>query len=415
MATPEPQARGDDGSSSAAGTGDGPAVPGAGREAATAALSELVTIVERLRDPEGGCPWDLEQTHRSLIPYVLEEAHEVADAIRQGDPEQLRDELGDLLLQVVLHARIASEAGQFDLAAIARGISAKLVRRHPHVFAGAAAADSAAVRRTWEAIKAEERAERRSRANAAAADSHDNNDSGNPSPDRHGRQSFAPIEPVREHHATEDQGSRNGCAENREPESRSPDSTASPAQSLSPLSDRLAAKARGLSALAGAMTISRQAAAAGFEWDDLDGVWAKVHEELDELKEAVALAWSEGGIAAGSPGRAPASGDSAARAHAETELGDVLFTLVNVARWCRLDPEEGLAGTNRRFLDRFSRLEAALGGDLGGRSLRELEELWQQAKAAIRAEASQPNIQPLYLPSLKETQGPQTPQPFDYV
>ena len=135
-----------------------------GSEPATAALAELVAIVDRLRDPKSGCPWDLEQTHRSLIPYVLEEAYEVADAIRQGDPEDLQDELGDLLLQVVLHARIASEAGQFDLAAIARSISAKLVRRHPHVFAGAEAADSATdiadVRRHWQAIKAEERAER---------------------------------------------------------------------------------------------------------------------------------------------------------------------------------------------------------------------------------------------------------------
>ena len=274
------------------------------------AMAELVAVVDRLRDPIGGCPWDLEQTHRSLIPYVLEEAHEVADAIRQGNDDHLVEELGDLLLQVVLHARIASESGRFDFAAVARGISAKLVRRHPHVFGTAEARDSDAVRRSWEAIKAEER------------------DSEPPNPS---------------------------------------------AQPSSPLSDRLAAKTRGLSALAGAMAISRQAAAAGFEWHDLDGVWAKVHEELEELKEAVALVWSEGGIAA--------------RAHAETELGDVLFTLVNVGRWCRLDPEEALAGTNRRFLDRFSRLEAALGGDLGGRSIEELEALWQQAKAAIRAEA----------------------------
>jgi XTP/dITP diphosphohydrolase len=116
------------------------------------------------------------------------------------------------------------------------------------------------------------------------------------------------------------------------------------------------------------MTISRKAAAAGFEWDDMAGVWEKVHEELDELKEAVA------------------SGD---RAHAQEELGDVLFTLVNVARWCGVDPEEGLAGTNRRFLDRFARVEAALGGDLRGRSLRELEVHWRAAKARIRAEAEQ--------------------------
>ena len=257
------------------------------------ALAELIAVVDRLRDPDGGCPWDLEQTHTSLIPYVLEEAHEVADAIRHGDDRHLREELGDLLLQVLLHARIAAEAGRFDLEAVARGIRDKLVRRHPHVFAGAEAADSAAVRGHWEAIKEQER----------------------------------------------------------------------PA---SPLSDRLAGKVRGQPALAGAMAISRKAAAAGFEWDDLAGVWGKVHEELDELKEAVA------------------SGD---RAHAQEELGDVLFTLVNVARWCGLDPEEGLAGTNRRFLERFGRVEAALGGDLTGRSLAELEALWRQAKAAIRAEA----------------------------
>ena len=253
------------------------------------ALAELIAVVARLRDPEGGCPWDLAQTHASLVPYVLEEAHEVADAIRSGDDQHLVEELGDLLLQVVLHAQLASEAGSFDLGQIAAGISAKLVRRHPHVFGGGEPA-------SWEEIKAAERRQ---------------------------------------------------------------------APSTSPLSDRLARKVRGQPALAGAMTISKQAAAAGFEWDDMAGVWAKVHEELDELKEAVA------------------SGD---RRHAQEELGDVLFTLVNVARWCGIEPEAGLAGTNRRFLDRFSRVETALDGDLKGRSIGELEGLWQQAKAAIRAE-----------------------------
>jgi XTP/dITP diphosphohydrolase len=121
------------------------------------------------------------------------------------------------------------------------------------------------------------------------------------------------------------------------------------------------------------MTISKQAAAAGFEWDDMAGVWDKVHEELEELKEAVAEAMANGN-----------------RAHAQEELGDLLFTLVNVARWCRISPEEGLAGTNQRFLDRFSRVEAALGGELQGRSIGELESLWQKAKAQIRAETRQP-------------------------
>jgi len=280
-----------------------------------AALAELIRVVAQLRNPEGGCPWDLEQTHASLVPYVLEEAHEVADAIRHGDDRHLAEELGDLLLQVVLHAQIASEDQRFDLAAVASGITAKLVRRHPHVFAeGEArpdAPDAAAVKASWEAIKAAEKAEQAGQAGSPSA---------------------------------------------------------------SPLSDRLAGKVRGQPALAGAMTISKKAAAAGFEWDDMAGVWEKVHEELDELKQAVA--------------EARASGD---KAHAQEELGDVLFTLVNVARWCGIDPETGLAGTNRRFLDRFSRVEAALGGDLQGRSIRELEGLWQQAKAQIRAEGSGPS------------------------
>jgi len=268
-----------------------------------AELAELIAVVARLRDPLRGCPWDLEQTHASLVPYVLEEAHEVADAIRHGDDGHLAEELGDLLLQVVLHARIAQEQGRFDLAQIAAAISAKLIRRHPHVFGDAQAGDSAAVRASWEMIKRREQAER--------------------------------------------EGARGATP------------------STSPLSDRLAGKVRGQPALAGAMTISRKAAAAGFEWEDMAGVWQKVHEELDELKEAVA---------------------SGNKAHAQEELGDVLFTLVNVARWCSLDPEAGLAGTNHRFLDRFSRVEAALGGSLQGRSIQELEELWRQAKAAIRAE-----------------------------
>ena len=241
------------------------------------AIEKLMAVVAQLRNPEGGCPWDLAQTHQSLLPYVLEEAHEVADALRSGDDTELSDELGDLLLQVVLHAQIAD------------GISAKLVRRHPHVFGGEA--------RSWDEIKAEERAAR--------------------------------------------------------------------GQSDASLSDRLRRKVRGLGPLAGAMVISRKAAAAGFEWDSMEGVWEKVHEELDELKEAVA------------------SGD---QAHAESELGDLLFTLVNVARWCELSPQEGLNGTNQRFLQRFAKVEAALGGDLSGRNIKELEGLWQKAKAELRSE-----------------------------
>lgn len=264
-------------------------------------MHDLVGAVAQLRDPNQGCPWDLKQTHQTLIPYLLEEAHEVVDAIRHGDDRHLQEELGDLLLQVVLHAQLAQEQKRFDLDAVARGISDKLIRRHPHVFGDAEAFDSEAVSANWEIIKAAEKAER-------------------------GEILF---------------------------------------ESTSPLSDQLASKIRGQPALAGAMTLSRKAAKAGFEWDDIKGVWGKVHEELEELKEAVA------------------SGD---QQHAQEELGDLLFTLVNVARWCDIKPEEGLASTNQRFLDRFSRVEAALGGQLQGHSISELEALWQQAKLAIREE-----------------------------
>lgn len=264
-------------------------------------MHDLVGVVAQLRDPNQGCPWDLKQTHQTLIPYLLEEAHEVVDAIRHGDDRHLQEELGDLLLQVVLHAQLAQEQKRFDLDAVARGISDKLIRRHPHVFGDAEAFDSEAVSANWEIIKAAEKAER------------------------------GEI----------------------------------PFESTSPLSDQLASKIRGQPALAGAMTLSRKAAKAGFEWDDIKGVWGKVHEELEELKEAVA------------------SGD---QQHAQEELGDLLFTLVNVARWCDIKPEEGLASTNQRFLDRFSRVEAALGGQLQGHSISELEALWQQAKLAIREE-----------------------------
>ncbi len=265
------------------------------------AMDDLVKVVAQLRDPDRGCPWDLKQTHQTLVPYVLEEAHEVADAIRHGDERHLKEELGDLLLQVVLHAQLAQEQKLFDLDAIACEISEKLIRRHPHVFGDAEASDSETVSMNWEAIKAAEKAER-------------------------GETAF---------------------------------------QSTSPLSDQLADKIRGQPALAGAMIISRKAAKAGFEWDQMEGVWDKVQEELDELKEAIS---------------------SGHQSHAQEELGDLLFTLVNVARWCDIQPEEGLAGTNHRFLDRFSRVETALAGQLKGRSIDELETLWQQAKLEIRQE-----------------------------
>jgi len=319
-----------------------------------AALAELVAVVAQLRDPERGCPWDLQQTHSSLVPYLLEEAHELADAIRHGDDRQLAEELGDLLLQVVLHAQLARERGGFDLAQIAAGISAKLIRRHPHVFGAdddparldrGQTGSSEAVALRWQQIKALE------------------------------RQQLATSPPGR---ISDNQLAPGQASADQSPTIQPPEAGGS----ASPLSDLLRAKVRGQPALAGAMAISRKAAAAGFEWDHIEGVWAKVHEELDELKEAVA----ELDANQASDTQMSANQGSQALIHAQEELGDVIFTLVNVGRWCGLDPEAGLAGTNQRFLQRFSRVEAALSGDLQGKSIRELEAHWQRAKAAIRAE-----------------------------
>lgn len=257
---------------------------------ATAVL-DLVAVVARLRDPEQGCPWDREQTPTSLIPYVLEEAYEVVHALRQGHPSAIAEELGDLLLQVVLQAQIASESEQFDLATVAEGITEKLIRRHPHVFGEAIAETPEAVQATWQAIKASEKGE---------------------------------------------------VAET--------------------LTHRLSRYAATLPPLTAALKISQRAAQAGFEWPNLDGVWDKFEEELAELKEAL---------------------DSGDRDHAEAELGDLLFSLVNIARWCQLDPVAALQGTNDRFVARFQKVEAAAGQPLDRLGIEALEKLWQQAKREL--------------------------------
>ncbi len=256
----------------------------------TNALHELIEIISHLRSPIEGCPWDLEQTHRSLIPFLLEEAHEVADAIRFGNDHELQEELGDLLLQVVLHAQIAKEENRFNLEDIAINLNKKLIRRHPHVFAGQKVKTSAEVNQNWEEIKISEK-----------------------------------------------------------PTSKS----------KSPLSDYLRNKVRSQSALVGATYISKKAAKGGFEWKNIEEVWSKVNEEMQELKEAI---------------------DKKDFLNAQEELGDLLFTLINLARWCKISPEEGLAGTNNRFLDRFSYIESTLDGNLSKSSSKELKRLWEIAK-----------------------------------
>ena len=271
------------------------------QNATQAALQRLIDVVAKLRSPEGGCPWDLQQTPETLIPYVLEEAYEVVDAIRQGEAESIADELGDLLLQVVLQAQIFSESNQFDLKTVAEGIAEKLIRRHPHVFGDVAAQTVDEVRQNWEQIK-----------------------------------------------ATEEQA-KSEAAE----------------QSLIP---RFRRYARSLPPLTAAMKISHKAADVGFEWEDVQGVWDKFHEELGEFEQALR---------------------EETKAQQQAELGDLLFTIVNLARWYDLDPVEALRGTNERFIQRFALLEDAIGAgrSMSDYSLEEFERLWQQAKAKLKQQA----------------------------
>ncbi len=273
------------------------------------ALQRLIEVVAQLRSPEGGCPWDLAQTPDSLIPYVLEEAYEVADAIRQGDRAAIVDELGDLLLQVVLQAQIASEQNHFTLEEVAEAIVAKLIRRHPHVFGDVVVNSVAEVKRNWETIKTTEQA------------------GTNPS----------------------EQG----------------DEAAPPRR----LSERLSRYARTLPPLMGAMKIAQKAAIQGFEWEDVSGVWAKFHEELAELEEAVA---------------------HSDKTHQQEELGDVLFSLVNIARWYELDPAIALQETNHKFLRRMSLMEEVADRPLDDYTLAELDELWNQAKRRLRQGKNNP-------------------------
>ncbi len=259
--------------------------------ATTRAVSELVEVIRRLRDPEGGCPWDLEQTPLSLCKYILEEAYETVDAIESGEVEAIEEELGDLLLQVVLQAQIFSESDDFGFAEVARGLTGKLIRRHPHVFGDVEVASADEVNRNWEAIKAREK------------------------------------------------------------------------QTTDPrLSTKLRALARQMPALQAAAEISRRVAKVGFEWPDAASVWAKLEEELQELREALA--------------------HESSQRQAE-ELGDVLFTLLNVARWQKLDTEAALRETNRRFLERFAIVEQLTERDLATYTAAELEAYWQQAKRLL--------------------------------
>lgn len=255
-------------------------------------MTRLRHVVHRLRAP-GGCPWDREQTHETLIPHVLEEAYEVVDAIRSGDPALICEELGDLLLQPVLHAEIASEAGAFDLDRMAHELTEKLIRRHPHVFGEASAETSAAVLSQWEAIKRVEK-------------------------------------------GAQKEGHLHGVG-------------------------------GGLPALMRAQKLQKKAARTGFDWPAAAPVFAKIREETGELEAAVA------------GGRADA---------VEEELGDLLFSVVNLARKLGVEAEAALAAANEKFVQRFHAVETRLaesGRALGEASLEEMDAAWEAVKQTAAA------------------------------
>jgi tetrapyrrole methylase family protein/MazG family protein len=246
-------------------------------------FDELVRTMAVLRAPDG-CPWDREQTHMTLRRHLVEEAYEAVAAIESGNDAEIRDELGDVLLQIVFHAQIASEEGRFDIDDVAATIVEKLERRHPHIFGDATADTPAEVMTRWDAIKRTEK---------------------------------------------EAAGVLEGIAST-------------------------------LPALTYAEKISRRAVAVGFEWETVDDVWVKVHEEIDELKATDH----------GTP-------------EAEDELGDLLFTVVNVGRKMGIDPEQALRMTCAKFIRRFTEMErfAALEGrDLAEMGIDEQEALWRRAK-----------------------------------
>ena len=265
-----------------------------------AALQKLIEIVAKLRSPDGGCPWDLAQTPETLTPYIIEEAYEAIDAIKSGQKKAIVDELGDLLLQVVLQAQIASEANDFTLAEVAESISQKMIRRHPHVFGDVKVNTMEEVKQNWEKIK--------------AAEIRETNDF---------------------------------------------------------LSTKLSRYARQLPPLMAAMKISKKAAAVGFEWESIDGVWQKFYEEVGEFKEAL---------------------KSEDKEHQQAEMGDILFVLVQLARWYNLNPEQALQGTNNRFLKRFAMLEEMCDFPISEYSFEEFEQMWQKVKAQLKMEKEKKNI-----------------------
>ena len=287
-------------------------------------FERAVGIMHRLRAP-GGCPWDREQTFDSITRYTVEETYEVLEAIERRDWQELPGELGDLLLQVLFYAEMANEAGYFSIDQVLETLSDKLVRRHPHVFGEVEANTAQQVLKNWEAIKRQERAAKSGKG-ADAVEGSGENDAGPP----------LLLESV---------------------------SSAMPA-------------------LMEAAKISQKAAQAGFDWPGIEGLFEKLREEAAELQQEVER------IPA--PGPRPSRADAAEispelHARLQDEIGDLLFTVVNLARYLAVDPERALRHTNRKFRRRFSHVERGLrqsGKELAEATLEEMERHWQESKGS---------------------------------
>jgi nucleoside triphosphate diphosphatase len=288
-------------------------------------FERAVAIMERLRAP-GGCPWDREQTFDSIKPFTLEETYEVLEAIDNRDWPELAGELGDLLLQVLFYAEMAKEQSSFSIDDVLDRLSTKLINRHPHVFGDVKADTSADVKRNWEAIKVEERKlqEKKKRA----------------------------------------EGDMPAGEEKR---------------------SILAGVSSAMPSLLEAHKLSSRAAQAGFDWPNVDGLFEKLHEETEELREELAEFPAPGprpqGRGVAGSGRTVVPEKLQARL--EEEVGDLFFVLVNIARYLSVDPESALRKTNRKFKRRFQWMEARLnesGRSADQASMEELEALWQRAK-----------------------------------
>jgi nucleoside triphosphate diphosphatase len=284
-------------------------------------FERAVEIMARLRAP-GGCPWDREQSFDTIKPYTLEETYEVLEAIDNRDWKELTGELGDLLLQVLFYSQMAREEGHFSIDDVLERLANKLVDRHPHVFGEVKADTPAEVLRNWEALKAQEK-EKKKRAEAGGG-------------------------------------------------------AAADAQSV------LSGVSSKMPALLEAHKLSSRAAHVGFDWPEIEGLFSKIEEEIQELREELKnLPVKSGSVGRGVAGSGKPQVPTEARERLEDEVGDLFFVLVNIARYLSLDPESALRKTNRKFKRRFQWMEERLRANGRGpaqASMDELEELWQQAK-----------------------------------